>query len=365
MAVTRIGVIGLSPGASWGFVAHLPAIRSLPDARISAVATTREETAREAAGLAGADAWFTDPAALAGSPLVDAIAIAVKVPAHQEAVQAALAAGKPIYCEWPLAPDAGRAAEWAGIAQAKRLTTAVGLQAHASSVVVELRRLIEDGGLGQIRSVAAQSARRKGIGKPVAASYGYTYDAASRAGTREVLGGHLIGLIDHLVGIEALAGSSQSPYPPQVSDDSGRVHHVTALDSFAACGRLAGGGLLTLAWWDRDPVPGTRIVIHGTHGTAELTSLPLAAGEDANPQITPLRASITWNDGSGHVIEPAGDGLPLPARNLAAAYRVFLDDLRAGTRNSASFADAARIHRLLDAGVPSAPDSPPPGAVAP
>lgn len=353
MAVTRIGIIGLSPGTSWGVTAHLPAIQSLPDARVSAVATTREETAREAAKLAKADAWFTDPASLANSSLVDAVVITVKVPAHQEAVQAALAAGKPIYCEWPLAPDAERAAEWAGIAEMKELTTAVGLQANSSSVVVDLCRLIEDGSLGQIRSVTAKSSRRKGIGKPVPASYGYTYDAVNRAGTREVLGGHLIGLIDHLVGIETLTAGSQPPYPSQVSDDTGRVHHVTALDSFAACGRLTGGGLLTLAWWDRDPAPGTRIVIHGTHGTAELTTRPLTSEEDPNPQITPLRASITWNNGFKHVIEPACDGFALQARNLAAAYRFFLNDLRTGMRNSATFADAARIHRLLDDGVPS------------
>ncbi|MFT3780108.1 MAG: Gfo/Idh/MocA family oxidoreductase [Ottowia sp.] len=354
MITTRIGIIGLSPGASWGVTAHLPAIRSLPNARISAVATTREESAREAAKLAGADAWFTDPASLADSPLVDVVVITVKVPAHQEAVRAALDAGKPVYCEWPLAPDAERAAEWAGIASAKALTTAVGLQANASSTVTSLRRLIEDGRLGHIRSVTAHAARRKGIGRSVPASYGYTLDATSRAGTREVLGGHLIGLVDHLVGIESLSALSQSPYPSKVDDDAGTVHSVTALDSFAACGRLVGGGIVALTWWDRDPAAGTRIVIHGTEGTAELTTLQPVAGEDSNPQITPLRASITWNDHSRHVIEPADDTLAPAARNLAAAYRLFLDDLRSGTQNSVTFAKAARLHSLIDKGVPFA-----------
>lgn len=352
MTVTRLGIIGLSPGSSWGFTAHLPAIRSLPDARVSAVATTRAETARQAAELSGAEAWFTDPASLAACPLVDAVVVTVKVPAHQAAVEAALEAGKPVYCEWPLAPDAEQAAIWAGSAEAKGLTTAIGLQAHCSPAVVDLRRFIRQGSLGDIRSVSATASRRKGIGLATPASYGYTYDAANRAGTREVLGGHLIGLIDHLVGVESLAALSQPPHPREVRDDRGQPLAVSALDSFVACGRLSGGGLLSLAWWDRDPVPGTRITIHGTLGSADLVTSAPTAGEDVNPQITPLHGTITLNDSSQRRLAPDSGDLPLPARNLAAAYRLFLDDLRHGTRHSTTFADAARLHQLLDNGVP-------------
>lgn len=352
MTIIRLGVIGLSPGASWGFTAHLPAIRSLPDARIVAVATTRAETASRSAELAGAEAWFTDPADLATSPLVDAIVVTVKVPAHQQAVEAAIAAGKPVYCEWPLAPDSEKAAAWTAAAQAKGITTAIGLQAHCAAAVIELRDFIRQGLLGNIRSVVATAARRKGIGPASPASYGYTYDAGSRAGTREVLGGHLIGLVDHLVGIEGLTALSQPPYPREIRDDRGNLLTVTALDSFAACGRLTGGGLLSLAWWDRDPAPGTRITINGTLGSAELATASAGAKEDINPQITPLHARITLNDGGRHIVDPDPSCLPTPAQNLSVAYRFFLDDVRFRTQHSATFSQALRVHRLLDNGVP-------------
>jgi hypothetical protein len=80
--------------------------------------------------------------------------------------------------------------------------------------------------------------------------------------------------------------------------------------------------------------------------------VPPAHGEDVNSQITPLHGTITLNDGSQRRLAPTSGDLPPPARNLAAAYRLFLDDLRHGTRHSTTFAGAARIHRLLDNGVP-------------
>lgn len=353
MNEVRLGIIGLSPGPSWGYTAHVPAVASLPDARISAVATTRTESATEAARLVGAEAWFTDAESLAFSEAVDAVVVTVKVPAHERAVKAALAAGKPVFCEWPLAQNCATASALAAEAGRLGLVNAVGLQARNSPGIPELHRLIRGGVLGYIRSVAVQSSRLKGTGNhPIPASYGYTYDADNFAGTREVLGGHLVGMIDHLVGVESLEGRSIPPYPNEVQDISGRTHHVTAPDSFVATGTLTGGGLLSMAWWDRDAAPCCRIVIRGTLGTALIMSRPQGPGVDINPQISPLDVIVTLADGSCRRLEAPAPDLPLPAQNVAIAYRLFLDDLRKGTADSASFADAVRVHRLIDDGIP-------------
>lgn len=353
MNLVRLGIIGVSPGSSWGYTAHVPAVASLPDARITAVATTREESAAQAANLVGADAWFTDPESLAASDLVDAVVVTVKVPAHERAVSAALAANKPVFCEWPLAQNFDIARKLAERAAKQGLTTAVGLQACYSHGVPQLHEALNAGALGDIRAVSVQAGRLKGTGNsPIPASYGYTYDSDNCAGTREVLGGHLIGLIDHLVGVDSLEGRSLPPYPTEIHDASGQKHHVTALDTFAAIGRLRGGGVLSMAWWDRDPAPFMRIAIHGTRGTATITSEPKGNNEDINPQISPLSIKIMMADGSCHTIEPPAAILPLAAQNVAIAYRLFLDDMRNGTHHSATFADAARVHKLIDLGIP-------------
>src|SRR6266851_2685269 len=71
--------------------------------------TYGEETAREAASKFGAAHAFTDARRLAEHPDVDLVVITVKVPFHLELAQAALAAGKHVYCEWPLARSTAEA----------------------------------------------------------------------------------------------------------------------------------------------------------------------------------------------------------------------------------------------------------------
>lgn len=349
----RLGIIGASPGASWAFTAHVPAIASLADVRISAVATTREASAREAAARVGAEEWFTDAQALAASDKVDAVAVVVKVPAHERAVLAALNAGKPVYCEWPLALDAEVAQQWASAAGERKLPTAIGLQALRSPAVERLAAVIASGSLGEIRAIEAHACRSRGLAsRPVTASGSYTLDARNAAGTREVLGGHLVGLVDHLAEIEALCGRGLAPFPDTLADDTGAVHKVTAGDTFVACGRLRGGGLVSISWWDRDPVPRVRLVVHGTRGTAELGTPDGVPPGQLQPQMAPLRLVVTFSDGAVEVLEPPPSSLPLAAQNVAATYRCFLDDIRNGTCKSAQFAQAAHVHELLDAGFP-------------
>lgn len=86
----RVGVIGADTKASWAGVSHIPAIRGLDMLTLSAVATRREESAREAAAAFGAEQWFVDPFALIRSDTVDVVTIAVRVPAHRDLVRAAL-----------------------------------------------------------------------------------------------------------------------------------------------------------------------------------------------------------------------------------------------------------------------------------
>ena len=50
----RVGVIGASEAYGWGGRAHLPAIKALPEYELVAVATSRPETAAEAAKQFGA-----------------------------------------------------------------------------------------------------------------------------------------------------------------------------------------------------------------------------------------------------------------------------------------------------------------------
>src|SRR5207245_4005821 len=99
----RVGIIGANPDRGWAAQAHIPALKSLSnDFEITALSTSRRDSADAAARLFGVAAAFYNHQDLVNSSNVDVVAITVKVPYHLELATAALDAGKAVYCEWPL-----------------------------------------------------------------------------------------------------------------------------------------------------------------------------------------------------------------------------------------------------------------------
>ena len=108
----RVGVIGANPNRSWAKDSHIPALRSLENVQLAAVATTSRASADAAAAAFGVRAAYDDPRALITASDIDVVSVCVRVPYHRDLVLAALAAEKHVYCEWPLGRDCGQAAEW-------------------------------------------------------------------------------------------------------------------------------------------------------------------------------------------------------------------------------------------------------------
>jgi len=117
----RVGIVGANPQRGFASIAHIPALQALPEFEISAVCTTRQDSADAAARHYGAPLAFCDPARLAQHPDVDLVTVSVKVPDHYGPVMAAIEAGKHVYCEWPLGRDTGEAAEMLAAAERTRM----------------------------------------------------------------------------------------------------------------------------------------------------------------------------------------------------------------------------------------------------
>jgi len=128
----RVGIVGATPARGWGTLAHLPALAALPEFAVTAVATTRPETARATADEWGVPLAFDDDRALIDSPDVDVVAVTVKVTEHDALVRAALAAGKHVFCEWPLGTDLAQATALAHLAAGTGRQHVVGLQGYYS-----------------------------------------------------------------------------------------------------------------------------------------------------------------------------------------------------------------------------------------
>jgi len=111
-----VGVVGISPVRGWAATAHIPALQALPNYEIRALSAHSVEIARAAGEAFGVDAVFSDHERLVAQPDVDLVVVTVKAPHHRELVSAALAAGKAVYCEWPLGRDLDDARAMAALA---------------------------------------------------------------------------------------------------------------------------------------------------------------------------------------------------------------------------------------------------------
>jgi len=123
----RVGIVGASANRGFASIAHIPALRALPQFEIVAVCTTRQDSAEMAARHYGVPLAFSDPAKLAQHPDVDLVTVSVKVPDHRRPVMAAIDAGKHVYCEWPLGRDTDEAVRMLDAAKRRDIRHAVGL----------------------------------------------------------------------------------------------------------------------------------------------------------------------------------------------------------------------------------------------
>ena len=70
-------------------IAHIPALKALPDFAITAVCTTRQDSEEAAARHCGVPMAFGDAKKLAQHPAVGRVMTAIEAEKH-------------VYCEWPL-----------------------------------------------------------------------------------------------------------------------------------------------------------------------------------------------------------------------------------------------------------------------
>src|SRR5258705_11205846 len=92
MSKIGVGIIGASPlRPGWAVAAHLPALASLPDYELRAVATSSEASAKAAGDAYGVPA-YSDPSLLIARPDVDLVVVTVRLAHHHALISQAVAA---------------------------------------------------------------------------------------------------------------------------------------------------------------------------------------------------------------------------------------------------------------------------------
>ncbi len=121
------------------------------DLELHTVADITEEAANTAAKALGFNHATTDWRNIIENPEIDIVSITAPNALHKEMSLAAIAAGKHVYCEKPLAPLAVDAAEMADAAEAAGVKTQVGFNYLCNPIMRLAREIISSGELGEIR----------------------------------------------------------------------------------------------------------------------------------------------------------------------------------------------------------------------
>ena len=142
----RIGIIG--PGGMGQ--AHIERITNvLSGGKVVAVCDLDVSRAKAVAEPLGATV-YSDGAALIGAEEVDAIMVTSFGPAHEESVIAAIEAGKPVFCEKPLAPTAAACLRiMAAEQKAGRRLVQVGFMRRYDASYRQMKAVLDSGEIGE------------------------------------------------------------------------------------------------------------------------------------------------------------------------------------------------------------------------
>ena len=348
-----VGIIGVSPVRGWAATAHIPALRALPNYEIRALSGHSAESARAAGEVFRVSLVFSDHKQLVRQPDIDVVAVTVKVPHHRETVSAALAAGKAVYCEWPLGRDLDDARAMAALAAKQGVRTVVGLQARQAPAIEFVQELLSDGYVGEVLSTTMVGLSIPGdaVGQPNA----YMLDKTNGANVLTIAVGHSLDLLNHVLGEFAdLSAVSNLRRPLITIEETGEQIVKTAPDQIAVIGTLTSGAIASVHI--REAVAGgTGFLweINGTDGTLRITA------DAAYPEIYPLTVA-----GAHGRSEPAKLAVPAaltqkwpaltglegaPAYNVGRVYAAFAADIENGTHTVPDLADAVRRHEVIAA----------------
>ncbi len=344
----RVGIIGANANYGWSKRAHLPALLGMPDFELTAVCTSRPETAEESKEFYGASLAFHDYAEMANHPDVDLVVVSVSVPAHYGMVTAGLQAGKHVFCEWPLGANTEEAVELTNLAHGKGVHTLIGLQARGGPALLRLRELVAEGYVGEMLACNMTMFLPGLLGRGI--DRAWMADRANGANTLSIASGHALDIFCHCVGEFRELSAQVSVQLSEWKGGDGSAVPVDAADNVVVSGVLENGAaasahIATIPWNGS----GWRMEVYGTEGTLSARSEEMV--QYGNVQ---LYGAL----GAGQALEP----LEVPARlasapeavppgepyNVAQLYRIIGDAIRDGGKAQPDFDTAVARHRFLD-----------------
>jgi predicted dehydrogenase len=353
MKKLRLGIIGANANRGWAQKAHVPALAVLGEFELTAVCTTRQDSAEASAHKFGALRAYDDVEKLVADLDIEAVAVVVRIDRHYAPVMAALRARKHILCEWPLGHSTWEAEAMTRHAVEQGVVHQVGFQTRRNVYVRQMQELVRQGFIGRLRSIT-MAATTSNWGAEISADAIYGADEKIGVNIFNIQGGHALDLLCHCFGSFAHLNATMANLRRETRvAETGEIVPFTSPDQLIVNGTLKNGAVVSMHLQSGAlHNQGFRMVVRGDEGELVLAS------DDVVPTGT-LRLEGARRGDSGPVdlndivplptLEPELAGLPQVIASIAESYHSFGAAIRSGQRASPSFAEALDRHRLLDA----------------
>jgi predicted dehydrogenase len=347
----RAGVVGTG---WWADLEHLPGLRSRADVELVALCGRDEARLTALADKFQVPGRFTDWRELLARARLDLVVIVTPNALHHPVAMAALAAGAHVISEKPLALDAGQAREMAALAKATGRQTLTFFTHRALAAAAHLKRLVDEGFLGNPLHVSASyfSASHLKPGKP--ASWRMRR-AEAGSGVLGDIGSHLIDLVRWWLGdVTRVSAQWQTIQRERVGgavdgdEDCSFLAQLAcgAQGVFQASKLVAGRGN-----WQQVELHGDRgsLIYQAEPGVDATWEGRLLAGRPDRTGLEPVALPPELTAGL--------DGPDNLAGRLAAYRRLtdpFFAAIHGGAGGHPDFGDGAAVQAVLDAVVASA-----------
>ena len=334
----------------------LPSIYPLmPSFRLAAVCARSSESAQAALREGGFARSHASIEALVADPEVAVIDCVLPNDEHRAAIAAALAAGKHIYCEKPLALSGAEGRELAALAAASKGKLGMTFNYRFFPAIQRAKRLLDEGALGEIYSFEFEYLHSgyQDASRPL----GWRMRKESSGGGALVdLGAHIIDLARHLLGefAEVSARTKTWVVERPVSKGSAQKGSVTVDDAAWVTARLASGALgsLVVSRFATGAADDLRLRIEGSKGALRFDLM------DANwlyyYDATRPAAYLGWNrletiqSYPGASVPPARAIVGWERSHAENQYR-FLTAIAEGREPSPGIADGLAANLVTDA----------------
>ena len=227
-----------------------PAIFDVPEPVLAVLADVDQAAAEQAAAALGFARGTGDWHDLIADPAVDVVDITAPNGLHKEIALAAVAAGKAIYCEKPLAPTTVDAKAMVDAAEAAGIKTQVGFNYVKNPVAATAKEIIEAGEIGEV--IGFRGAHFEDFMGDPAAPYTWRFEPEGGDGVIGDLGSHVISMARYLLGdIEAVFGDKDTVIKERPAAPGGReMRPVHVADQVRVLTRFANGarGTIEASW---------------------------------------------------------------------------------------------------------------------